>query len=82
MHLWKQKFVIESKKESNYILCISEYKIKYKWKLMYFINLYTCLRDMDLQSDVSFVLLREKHTAISANPVKIFNPDINDRATH
>jgi hypothetical protein len=31
MHVWKQKFVTESKKEFNYALCISDsYVINYK----------------------------------------------------
>jgi hypothetical protein len=49
---------------------------------MYYINLCTCLRDTDLQSDVSLVRSREQHTAISANPVKILNKPRYYRSTH
>ena len=34
-------------------------------------NLCTSLRDTDLQSDMSLVRSRDKHTALSANPVKL-----------
>ena len=40
---------------------------------MNIINLCTCLRDTDLQSDLSLALLNEKHTELSANPVKILS---------
>ncbi len=51
-------------------------------KVNIFINLCTSLRDPDLQSDLPLVPLHEKHTAISAYPVKILgNPEITDQGT-
>jgi len=49
---------------------------------MYIINLCTSLRDTDLQSKMSLVRSHEKHTALSANPVKVLSgPEITGQST-
>ncbi len=79
MYKMQQNFATESKKESKNVLCISDSyviklcKFKYKRELNFFIKFRTTLRDMDLQYEVSLVPLHEKHTAISAYPVKLLS---------